>query len=626
MKKLSLLLATAAVGLSAYAADSYKLHGQITGNTNWESVALTENNGKWEYTGKFVAGEFGIQVYDSKGDQTGWIAAPKGQATVNEADHAYATASSNTDNFSSTLTGNYTFSFDPAASTVTFITYSGEISEVVTYELRGTIVNGAWNDYAMTEGTDGNWSVKLNTVAGDFGIKRLVNGSQKDWYAADGANTIAEAGDYQAKVNGTNWKSTLTGEYTFTFNPTTLMLTVSGEGGDEPGPIDPPATDYTKWYVNVIGIFNDWTDNGVNPNEEGIATHNGLKLGTGEFRIKCWTGTADLSFSTGSTVPVGEWVKLTDTSGKGMTIANGTADAVYNVEFNCATSEVKITLVGGGDPNPPTPPAEVTYVLHGNWDGGESWSDLALTESNGVWAVSDVEISACNFGIKEMEGKEQKAWISSAADNATVELNTPMNCKDEGNNFSIAAGKYSFSFDPEAMTLTVTGKASDDPEPPTPGDDFTGWYCNLGGAFNGENDKWWYGVKVPTDGIVIFDKKHIYTDMFKIKVWNGESDTCYTIAGGQVPVGVEIQLEATTENDSNSEMHLVEPSATNDYIVTFDCNTNKMLVTMTSGVESIEVEAGEAVYFNLQGQRVENPENGLFVRVLNGKATKVMVK
>lgn len=45
-----------------------------------------------------------------------------------------------------------------------------------------------------------------------------------------------------------------------------------------------------------------------------------------------------------------------------------------------------------------------------------------------------------------------------------------------------------------------------------------------------------------------------------------------------------------------------------------------------SGVEGIEAENGEAVYYNLQGVRVENPENGMFIRVQNGKSTKVAIK
>lgn len=46
-----------------------------------------------------------------------------------------------------------------------------------------------------------------------------------------------------------------------------------------------------------------------------------------------------------------------------------------------------------------------------------------------------------------------------------------------------------------------------------------------------------------------------------------------------------------------------------------------------SGVESIDAEAttGEAVYYNLQGVRVANPQNGIFVKVVNGKAAKVVL-
>ena len=45
--------------------------------------------------------------------------------------------------------------------------------------------------------------------------------------------------------------------------------------------------------------------------------------------------------------------------------------------------------------------------------------------------------------------------------------------------------------------------------------------------------------------------------------------------------------------------------------------------TTETGIASIEAEDGEAVYFNLQGVRVQNPENGIFIRVQNGKAVKI---
>lgn len=46
-----------------------------------------------------------------------------------------------------------------------------------------------------------------------------------------------------------------------------------------------------------------------------------------------------------------------------------------------------------------------------------------------------------------------------------------------------------------------------------------------------------------------------------------------------------------------------------------------------SAIEDVEVESNEAVeYYNLQGVKVDNPENGLYIRKQGSKATKVLVK
>lgn len=47
-----------------------------------------------------------------------------------------------------------------------------------------------------------------------------------------------------------------------------------------------------------------------------------------------------------------------------------------------------------------------------------------------------------------------------------------------------------------------------------------------------------------------------------------------------------------------------------------------------AGVEAVEAETADApvVYYNLQGVRVENPENGLYIRVQGNKATKVAIR
>ena len=47
---------------------------------------------------------------------------------------------------------------------------------------------------------------------------------------------------------------------------------------------------------------------------------------------------------------------------------------------------------------------------------------------------------------------------------------------------------------------------------------------------------------------------------------------------------------------------------------------------MATSIGSIVVEDAVVEYYNLQGVKVANPSNGVFIRVANGKATKVLVK
>ena len=46
--------------------------------------------------------------------------------------------------------------------------------------------------------------------------------------------------------------------------------------------------------------------------------------------------------------------------------------------------------------------------------------------------------------------------------------------------------------------------------------------------------------------------------------------------------------------------------------------------TKQDSIEAIEAEAAEAVYYNLQGIRVANPENGIFIKVAGNKVEKVI--
>lgn len=75
----------------------------------------------------------------------------------------------------------------------------------------------------------------------------------------------------------------------------------------------------------------------------------------------------------------------------------------------------------------------------------------------------------------------------------------------------------------------------------------------------------------------------------------------------------------------------IKTDLTGKYNVRFDSNTGELTLTQDpggeTGVVEMVVETDAPVeYFNMQGMRVENPENGVFIRRQGNKATKVRVK
>lgn len=229
----------------------YALHGTITGDPNWASSELTEADGKWVWTGKIVAGDFGIKKMDADFNQIGWINAATDADKNISAEGTYNASASGVGNWSNTLEGNYTLTFDPAALTLTIAKYGGEVSVVKSYALKGTITTGTeeWVSIPMTEGEDGTWSWTGDVKAGLFGVQYLENGVQQTWYASANETAAIDApGDYNATVNGTNWTLNLEGKMTFIYNPTTLVLTVTGGSQSPVG---------TPEKVYLVGDFGD---------------------------------------------------------------------------------------------------------------------------------------------------------------------------------------------------------------------------------------------------------------------------------------------------------------------------------------------------------------------------------
>ena len=101
--------------------------------------------------------------------------------------------------------------------------------------------------------------------------------------------------------------------------------------------------------------------------------------------------------------------------------------------------------------------AAYTYKVFGNM-GSDDWYDIAtLSDVDGTKYSGKVKVTAnFNFGIRAMDGNDQKEWWSSNQGNTTVNLGSN-GAKQNGSNwwFALGSGDYIFTLDTNAGTLTI---------------------------------------------------------------------------------------------------------------------------------------------------------------------------
>ncbi len=137
---------------------------------------------------------------------------------------------------------------------------------------------------------------------------------------------------------------------------------------------------------------------------------------------------------------------------------------------------------------------------------------------------------------------------------------------------------------------------------------FNGWDANNGIEMTENNGKFTFSFEILVGGFKITGQKG----------WN--------------PINIGTDGGGTLEWDtplaliSNSNSADITPldGEMDEVTLIFDPNAMTITATHTSGIETIAAENVEnAVYYNLQGVRVNNPQNGMFIRVIGTKAVKV---
>lgn len=322
---------------------------------------------------------------------------------------------------------------------------------------------------------------------------------------------------------------------------------------------------YSSWYVNVIGTFNGWGTNGIQPGSGTTTTHKNLPIGTSEFRIKCWDGSADINYSTGSTVQVGVPTKLTKGNANSMTISGATNGETFNVEFNIATETMTITRPGEDQ--------VIDWYVCGdfqgtNWDPGDA--NYKFTKQSDGSYKSPTISKLTNFLITQGD------WASKyGGDGSDVTVGTPYSLKLNGQDLSIGNGKYVqnavITIDKENK-MTVTGRLIDEGAK----------YYLVGDAFGGWSTPNDYELTQTAAGSGTYSITASFAAGAGFKICSGS--TYYTYNEAPIPAegGTFTVYTGGTGNDTKFAATMTD--------ATIDFNPAEMTLTVTpSGIVSAPI-------------------------------------
>ena len=367
------------------------------------------------------------------------------------------------------------------------------------------------------------------------------------------------------------------------------------------------------------GGVNNWgtTDQFETTDDDNYTLH--LDKLSGEFKI----ATADwevYNFGAGENAVVTPGVACTIYNGSNtnLTVADGLTDVTVNFTLSTAT-----LLINAGGAEEIT----YTYALHGAL-AGSTWADVALTEGeSGVWTGSFVAGQAAGeFGVKKLNGTIQAAWIAGDGAQTIDAENTTATLVENGVNIAVnmtANLTYNVTLNVNEMTVTIVADEEVPPVPVTYPETLyiigeangNGWFTNVGVEMENKGEGIFVAEGVQLDGYFSFTEALAEEEAN----WDGLGQRYGAAADGS-----ELELDAPLAFGKGDSAFKVFEAGTYDLLVDFDNMTVTLLKAGAVGVEAIEVEAGEAVYYNLCGVRVANPENGIFVKVVDGKATKVV--
>ena len=480
-------------------------------------------------------------------------------------------------------------------------------------KMYGDIFPGSydWTVKDMTK-ENGLWVLKdVKVKSGNFGFRVMENAEGTDWTwvssAAEDSTVVLDAVNEGMK-EGKNWYISK-GTYTFTFNPGMYELTVTGTPDSAEDPA--PKWEYTL-YGNILG--GDWKDTDLTETD-GIWSVTLEDIKGGLFFIHQFdTANEKMGVIIKGESENGNVVPVVFKSDMKAVTANGGQWKIdagsYTFNFDPSDMTLNVTKVGEENPEPAP---ESDYYLVGALPGWAPTEDYKFTKGENGEYTFDLEKLTGEFKITD---GDKEIWYGADKEMA-IELDKPYVCStaaDAGNlSFSEPVLNAKFTFVPETNTLTITGTLQEVEHD---------YFYTMCGAFTKDGDWKEYPMTLSDtdrwtltldEGFVVFQIREYDKGVDAEKV----NRYIKSATDGIVDKSGTYAATAKDGVDWTSEL-------TGKCIYTFNPDSSNLTIDGTSGISAIEAEEGEAIYFNLQGQRIDNPDKGIFIRVVNGKTRKVV--
>lgn len=287
------------------------------------------------------------------------------------------------------------------------------------------------------------------------------------------------------------------------------------------------------------------------------------------------------------------------------------------------------------DPVEPMECPEKLYLI-GMIDGA-SFSPVAgkeMTKEENTFTCSATITGTGYFAFATTLGADADDWntvnanrLAGAESDAEVTVDTPLELVYSEYSMHLNPGKYDFTVTFADGKASLTAKASSVPDPVEVPEHLyvIGNFANAGWNPAAAVEMTKEGNTFSIIGEATGDLNFGFGTVLGAD--SNDWDTFNANRYGQAEDNAVVALDTPITLTKNSNAIRLEEAGNYKLTVVFGETEITFTATKESGIEGVDAEAATpAEYYNLQGVRVENPAEGLYIVVRGGKATKEYVK